>query len=69
MKKTEWFPCSVKPVRPGLYEVVLSSGFDHPELCSFNGGRWRKWNDCKAKAVGEARPGYMPDDYWRGVKK
>lgn len=67
-KKTRWFPCSIKPVRNGWYEVDLG-GYGLPDLCLFSGGRWRKYTNIKNKAVGVCRPGYWKSDRWRGLAK
>ena len=77
MKKTKWFPCSVKPVHPGLYEVYFQhlppdKGGYVTGLCRFSGGRWRKWVtglDTGNSATGDVRPGFMSGDKWRGIQK
>lgn len=65
-KKTRWFPCSIKPVRNGWYEVM----FDKTPvgLFLFSGGRWRK-DDEGDSATGDNRPGFFSKDKWRGLTK
>lgn len=68
MKKTPWFPCSIKPVHNGWYEVSLQ-GF-HYKRAQFSGGKWRRlggmeWNT----AINSFRPGYDIGDKWRGIAK
>ena len=47
MKKTPWFPCSIKPVHNGWYEVSLPGLVQ--KRAQFSGGKWRRllgkdWN-------------------------
>lgn len=55
MKKTPWFPCSVKPVREGWYEVKWGN---HSDLEIY----MRYWN-------GRSWEGLVFDSYdvWRGL--
>lgn len=70
MKKTPWFPCSIKPVYNGWYEVALDGIKGRPSKCQYSGGRWRRWSgEAWNTANGTFCPGAEPEDMWRGIAK
>ena len=60
MKRTAWYPASVKPVRDGLYEWRCKSLFARkgtPPLRSWTHGDWDDLNPCpKCQWRGLAQP-------------
>ena len=70
MKLTEWFPSSVKPVRPGVYRVKGQRGGCLPGYAYFDGSRWGYSMTTVDEAVGKIakhhRLAYQ-NKQWRGL--
>jgi len=63
MKKTPWFPASVKPVREGWYETTCSYCGSH----YWDGKEW-KYDSCYASMTPVPQP--LQNYYkWRGIRK
>lgn len=73
MKKTDWYPRDIKPVRVGVYECEWKSG-------RVIGGNWFNYWDGEQWSYGYGRPDIspsraIPKKYladlirWRGVMK
>ena len=61
---TEWYPCTIKPVRIGWYEWCSEGNERNTDICSwFDGENW-KWSPTTTI------PFYEQDyGFWRGLKK
>lgn len=68
--KTPWFDGSVKPVRPGVYEVSWNGMAFAPRFSHWNGRRWG-FRDFSAKEAHETRASKAmgPIHEWRGLTK
>ncbi len=65
MKKTEWFPYNIKPVRIGVYEVWNEGWYAH-----WNGRRWGWPFENVAMAYANPSPkGASQFKDWRGLTK
>lgn len=60
-KLTPWYPASVKPVRPGVYEVH----FDRDCAISFKRWTGRRWVWLEIALRSDF--GRKPGDKWRGL--
>lgn len=64
---TDWFPASVKPLRPGVYEV--KNTYDTTRWFSFFDGYEFKWWDMTVGAAFSRRAAETnaEADFWRGL--
>ena len=69
MKLTQWFPGTVKPVRPGVYQRNLWGKGALPAYSYWNGERWCLCRPTAHEAVEERHPSDVQDAPWRGVAK
>lgn len=67
-KLTPWFPCSVKPVHVGTYEVRLWDNYEQKYVEAYMyqwiGKYWSSYGD---RLAGVDRPGWHKKDEWRGL--
>ena len=72
MKKTPWYPCSIKPVRNGMYQT-LGTREDGRDVIL-----WRYWNgvmwgwgfeNMKFAISWSNKSGGFQDQPWRGLTK
>ncbi len=63
---TPWFPADVKPVRPGVYEVQMTTG----RFAYFDGQRWG-WSFRTKREADTDRDhrNAAQDKVWRGLNK
>jgi hypothetical protein len=72
MKKTPWFPNSIKPVRNGVYEI-RGSRFESPNFRRWNGYGWSETYsapDIHCQVRNESFYKHGEDmTGWRGIEK
>jgi len=68
MKKTAWFPGTVKPVRPGVYQTRCGFG-DIIGYQRWNGRYWFYWARDARTAAMSSQPCHhlRQNDPWRGL--
>jgi hypothetical protein len=71
MKKTKWFPCTVKPVHTGVYEVILISSYGSflvKGYSKWNGSWWADTSVTIELANRQTSKG-LQTKQWRGLAK
>jgi hypothetical protein len=64
MKKTAWYPGTVKPVRIGFYERIYCT----PILSFWDGRRWMLSAASRGPIAGEFRASIFQTLQWRGLQ-
>lgn len=68
MKKTAWYPASLKPVHIGVYETDLGSAFSRFGFSYWDGNHWSNQYGLPETAEKYCDSPGAQDKCWRGLK-